>query len=629
MTALPTASLWTEYNQTRTLYPDTGGIVRWVERAARAHPDRTAVHTTGGDLSYRELMAGAGQVASLLVTSGVPAGSVVAVPATRSTQDYVAILGVLQAGCAFVPLDAEDPPARLRLILDDCAAAAILAGPGDVPRLTAVAPGLPVHLVPVTAGVPGAGAPDPAGWVAPPPYEPERISYVIYTSGTTGRPKGVCIAEKSLVNFVHWFVGAHEVVAHDRLAQTAALTFDPSLQQIFPAWVTGACLVPVPQAQLLDPFAMMRWLSQERISVVDVVTAQWHHWRHVAGQDPKLRELPDLRWVVVGGETAYHHESHAWHATVRSPALLRNVYGPTEATINASACVIDPAVAEGQISIGVPLPNYRLYVTGPDGGLCGLGDVGELLIAGDGIAAGYRSAEATGKAFGELRLPGGGIERVYRTGDLARLLRTPAGALELGFVGRADTQVKIRGYRIELEEVEHAVKRVPGVRDVAVQLRNSAAEQIACFYTGSESLTEDIIRAQLAERLAAYQLPNLFLRMESFPLTPNGKLDRTALATALEQHLSRDDPVGPAPRTDLARQIAETWQEVLGVARVTADDNFFLVGGTSLLAMTAVRQMRSRGLTVLLSDMFDMPTVAALSSHLQGQTSTAPPPVSG
>ncbi|MET8022189.1 non-ribosomal peptide synthetase [Streptomyces decoyicus] len=564
------------------------------------------MHTAHETLTYCELDERSDRAAGALAEAGIPAGSIVAISSSRTPDPYVALLGALKAGCGYLPLDFDDPQDRIRFMLDDAGAVAVVARRAEldgaewlhdtgllligVDELPAVAPTYPA-----------------------PVHDTERICYIIYTSGTTGVPKGVRITEKNLVNFTHWFVGAHEVTAHDRLAQTAPLTFDPSVQQIFPAWVTGSCLVPVAERELYDPFAMMAWLAAERISVIDVVTAQWHHWREAAVHDAALRSLPDLRWIVVGGETLYHHESRRWHSTVESPALLRNIYGPTEATINASETVVDPETCQGQVSIGVPLPNYRLYVVDATDQLCPLDVTGELLIAGDGVAAGYQSAEATAKAFGEIKLPDGTVERIYRTGDLARLVREANGALVIDFVGRMDTQVKIRGFRIELEEIEAVAKTADGVRDAAVQLRSGSAEQLACFYVADDRTDDAPVRAHLAAHLAGHQMPNLMLRLDVFPVTRNGKLDRPALAAALEETLLHRSPSGARPGTAEQLLVAEAWSEVLGIGQVALDENFFALGGTSLLAVSLVRALRARGLKVLPSDLFAAPTVRELA----------------
>lgn len=619
---LSTWRQWQEFNQTRQHYPDEGGLLAWLARAANAHPDRPAVEVAGTTVSYRDLDWRSDRVADHLAAVGVQAGAIVAVTSSRTLTSYVGILGALKAGCGYLPVNAGDPEERLRFILRDGAAAALLLRDDELTRLSWASDLLPAGLIPLDAVPLARPAVRPA-------RDRNRICYVIYTSGTTGKPKGVRITERNLLNFAHWFVTAHEMTAHDRLAQTAPLTFDPSVQQIFPAWATGACLLPVPEHELYDPFRLMRWLAAERVTVVDVVAGQWQHWRHAAEQDPALRDLPELRWVLLGAETIYHHDTAHWYRTVRSPALLRNLYGPTEATINATGVVVDPAVDTGQVSIGVPLPNYRLYAVGPDAKLCPPGVAGELYIAGDGVAAGYQSQQATREAFGDLSLPGGATERIYRTGDLARLVRDHTDRLVLEFAGRLDAQLKIRGFRIEPQEIEAAVKQVPGVLDAAVQVRAGSSEQLVCYFVAPEAVEVDLVRRHLAGVLAAYELPNLYLRMDRFPLTSNGKLDRPALSQALEATLHNRPGTGPRPATRPEEVIAEVWGEALGIAEVTRDEDFFALGGTSVLALSVVRSLRARGLQLPISDLFTYPTVGELAARIRNRSHDDSPSGSG
>ncbi|WLQ32266.1 non-ribosomal peptide synthetase [Streptomyces castrisilvae] len=612
---------WSEFNRTDRRFPFEGGLVAWIAAAAAAHPDRPAVCAAGVELTYRELDERAERVAGLLGRSGVEPGSIVAVTGGRTVHPYVGMLAALKAGCGYVPVDAHDPVSRLEFIVRDAEAAAVLAVSDELGLLEWLPDEVAVRVV-LDAGGPGdgrwAGVPRP-GTVPPDrpavPYDPDRTCYIIYTSGTTGRPKGVRIGEHSLLNFVHWFVSRHEVLAADRLCQNAPLTFDPSVQQIFPAWVTGACLLPLPADGAQDPFTMLGWLRRERITHLDVVTAHWHHLREAADQEPGLRELPDLRWIIIGGETLHYHHTRHWHRIMRTPALLNNIYGPTEATINATEVVVDPAADSGQIPIGVPLPNYRLYVVDGEGALCAPGVTGELLIAGDGLAQRYQSAAATGAAFTELALPGGGVERVYRSGDLARLVGVPAGGRMLEFQGRVDSQVKIRGFRIELEEVEGAAKSCPQVRDAAVLVRGTPPDQLLCCYVADGDGDPEAVRAHAARLLPAHQVPNLFLRVDGFPLTRNGKLDRAGLSALAEERLGGRTPVGRLPRSPAEKQLADVWASVLGLTHIGADEDFFTLGGTSLLAMTVVKKLRAQGLRVDPSAVFECPTVARLAAH--------------
>ena len=616
----PTWTMWTEFNRTERRFPTEGGLLAWIAAAVRAHPDRPAVVAGGVELTYRELADRSDAVSAFLTRSGIRPGSIVAVTASRTVHPYVGILGTLKAGCGYVPIDPSDPVHRLEFILADADVSAVLASTVEIGQL---------HWLADSPGVRGLLDDAPTtdrGWVraidpvAPgdptsPPVDEDRTCYVIYTSGTTGRPKGVRISERGLLNFVHWFVSRHEVLAGDRLAQTAPLTFDPSVQQIFPAWVTGACLLPVPDGELQDPAVMLGWLRRERISNVDVVTAHWHHLREAADHDDTLRDLPDLRWIVIGGETFHYHHTRHWYRIVRSPALLNNIYGPTEATINATEVVVDPTVGQGQVPIGVPLPNYRLYVVDGENALCPPDTTGELLIAGDGLAQGYQSSASTAKAFTELALPNGSVERVYRSGDLARLITTPSGQPMLEFHGRTDTQVKIRGFRIELEEVEGAAKSCPAVRDAAMLVRGNPPEQLICCYTCADPLPDGRLREYLSTRLSTFQVPNLFVLVDAFPLTRNGKLDRPALLAVAERQLACRTAIGRSPESKIEVLVAEVWSSVLGLPAIGADEDFFTVGGTSLLAISMVKALRGRGLRIDPAMVFECPTVAGLAAR--------------
>lgn len=611
-------SAWLEFNRSRQMYPERGGLLHWIGAAAAAHPDRPAVEADGEVLTYRELDVRSDEVSAFLASSGLSPGDIVAIVSSRTVHPYVGILGILKAGCGYVPIDPSDPSDRLAFILEDAEATAVLAASAQVSLLGWIPKTVTVRgvldgaetaespWVPVT-GFPSSGAPGRAA------YDPDRTCYVIYTSGTTGRPKGVRTSEHSLLNFVHWFLSRHTVLAADRLCQNAPLTFDPSVQQIFPAWAAGACLVTLPEAETRNPFAMLSWLRRQRISHLDVVTAHWHHLREAAEEDDSLRDLPDLRWIIIGGETLHYHHSHQWHRIIRSPALLNNIYGPTEATVNATEVVIDPELTAGQIPIGVPLPNYRLYVVDEAGGLCPPEEIGELLIAGDGLAQRYQSDVATLKAFGELTLPNGHVERVYRSGDLARLITVPDGAWMLEFRGRTDNQVKIRGFRIELEDVESVAKACPGIGDAAVLVRGTPPDQLVCCYTSDSRLPTWSVKDYLAGRLAAFQIPNLFVWLDALPLTRNGKLDRRALAGLVEHELASRRPVGRPPESEPEKLVAQVWADVLAIPRIGVDDDFFTLGGTSLLAMTVVRRLRAQGMLVDPATVFEYPTVGQLA----------------
>ncbi|MEU7526675.1 amino acid adenylation domain-containing protein [Saccharothrix sp. NPDC042600] len=571
---------WLAYNDTAEDFPGPHLLAR-LDAVAREHPDRPAVHAVDGVWTYRELHRRADAVAAFLAARGVRPGSVVAIAATRALAPYAALLGVLKAGCAYVPVNPDDPADRVAFVLADA---------GATPLLLDTDP----------ASLPAAPAPDV-------PHEPDRVCYVIYTSGSTGRPKGVVMAERAVDNLTHWVVRRHDVRPDDRLGQTAPLTFDPSVQQVFPAWATGACLVTVPDDVQRDPAAFLDWLRAERVTHLDLVTSHWVHLLNAAEARPA--ELPDLRWIIIGGETYYYHQTHRWHRVVSSPARLNTIYGPTEAAVNATEHLTEPDLDHGQVPIGVPLPNYRLYALDDDGRLCPPGITGEIHIAGAGLARGYRSAEATAKAFHELEVHSGRTERLYRTGDLARLVRH-ADRWALEFQGRVDSQVKISGYRVELEEVDAAVKAVPGVRDAAVVVRGEPAEQLVCCYVGD--VPPDRLRSRLTERLPAYLVPHLLVPVEALPFTRNGKMDTAELAE-LVRRFARDS-AGRAPRPGVESVVAAVWAEVLDLPEVSADADFLGHGGSSLLAFRVVDRLRRRGIRVRPADVLRERTVAGLAA---------------
>ncbi|MFJ8692608.1 amino acid adenylation domain-containing protein [Streptomyces roseolilacinus] len=632
---------WRSFNDSATVRPDGTSLLDRLERTAARLPDRPAVQAVDGTYTYRELHSAAERTARLLAARGIRPGQTVAVAATRRRADYVALLAALKAGCRYLPLAPDSPASRLSFTLQDAGAVALLAAAEAVPGLADVGPHLAVRIslgdgptrppgwtaadaAPSPAdAAPSGPLPDGARPAGPPPAEraEERDCYVIYTSGSTGTPKGVVTGEEALLNLVDWYVDRHGVLPHDRLCQTAPLTFDPSVQQIFPAWATGACLVAVPDQVLRDGDLLLDWLRDEHITHLDIVTPHWVHLLDTAGRRDQVA-LPALRWIVVGGETYFYHQTHRWHRVVDSPARLNTIYGPTEATVNATEFLVDPRLDNGQVPIGYPLPNYRAYVLDKHGALCPPYITGELHLAGVGLARGYCSEEATRRSFHHRTVTDGVTERLYRTGDLARLVEAD-GEWVLEFQGRTDDQVKISGYRVELEEVQAAVANVPGVVACAVALRTEPAKQIVCGYV-APGLPPADLRAELVERLPGYMVPHVLVPLAALPLTPNGKADRDAvLALVAEAGSGPDTGDAVLPEGPLETAVAAVWEQVLGVSGIRATDDFFERGGSSLLAFRAVALLRERGVTVRATDVLEARTVRALARR--ADTSGAPP----
>lgn len=617
---------WLKFNQAPESSCDhPQRLLQWLAQTAQDHRDRPAVSADGQVLTYAELHERAEALATHLRSSGVGSGDTVAIVATRTVVPYPALLAVISVGAAYVPLNPDDPTDRLRLILEDCGASTILTDSASAPKLQ------PLTSVVATCAVLDAGG-SVGGWQdwsanpaidrSAPTVMPmaengtpgDTTVYVIYTSGTTGRPKGVRVAESSLLNLTVWFHERHGTVAGDRVAQNAPLTFDPSVQQIFPAWTAGACLVVMPENALLDSYELLVWLREEEITHLDIVTSHWLHLLDAAVSNPDQRDLPHLRWTLVGGESFSYENTSKWYEVVRSPGLLNNVYGPTEATVNATDIVVPRERAAGKVPIGKPLPHYRLYVLDEAGGLCPVGEQGELYIAGAGLAQGYCSEEATRNAWLDHCVFGDTTERLYRTGDLARLMRDTDEELVLEFRGRADRQVKISGYRVESEEVEMAAKSCRDVRDAAVMTIGDPPTQLACFVVGELDGAADV-RAELSEKLPAYMVPHIVLPVGSMPLTPSGKVDRARLLEHLHQVRASQAAPGRS-LTPTEQTVADVLSEVLRVPVTSPKADFYLLGGSSLLALQAAGMLRAAGTPIRASDLLKHSSVEQLATHL-------------
>ncbi len=529
----------------------------------------------------------------------------------RDRETAAAVLAVMKAGAVLVPLNPGDPPERIAVVAADCGLAAVVTSPAHAGGGQWCPPGLPVVRVRLDELMPGAAAGEPAALSAA-----ADLAYVIYTSGSTGKPKGVLIRHESLSNLVDWMIGSYKPGPGDVVAVMSPLYFDPAAQQIFPAWAAGACLVPVPLELMLEPLELVGWLARRRVTHLDLVTAHWAGIISAAEQAAQgLVALPSLRWLLVGGESMHYEQAVRWHAALPGPAVIVNVYGPTEATVNASEYLVDDGETTGRVPIGVPLPGYRLYVVDSDGRLCPPYAVGELLIGGVGVAGGYTDPDRTEAAFPPdpaSRRPGA---RLYRTGDAARLARGPRGSWVIEFLGRQDGQVKVGGNRIELEEIEAVLQRSPEVSHAAVvTVGGGSARRLLCLYVTREdddASLEARLRERLASALPAYMVPHVFRRVPSLAYKISGKLDREGLA---ERYAPRQaDGTGHREPGAPAAAVADAWGRAFGCGGFAADDDYFALGGTSLMALEVVAALRRTcGVALRVTDLYRHPTFGAL-----------------
>ncbi|NVJ15426.1 non-ribosomal peptide synthase/polyketide synthase, partial [Myxococcus sp. AM010] len=598
------------------LPPDACAHALFEAQVART-PDATAVVSGGEAVAYRELNARANLVAARLRTLGVGLESRVAVCVERSVDLLAALLGVLKAGGAYVPLDPEYPAERLGYMLEDSGARVVVARQPYREKLGEAPGRLWLDVASLTPDAEGM-TPEPAVIVPP-----EAAAYVLYTSGSTGRPKGVVVQHRSLVSFIRAEWQVCPVAPGDRVLQFASISWDTSAEEIYPCLTRGGTLVLRTPEMLDVPDVFLARCEAAGITQLNLPTAFWHEV--TASLDEGKARLPSgLKWVVIGGERAIPTRVSQWRRRVGRAVPLLNTYGLTEVTAVATAVDLttDAEDSGREVAIGRPLTNVRVYVLDGELEPVPAGVVGELYVGGEGVARGYLSRpELTAERF--VPAPHGNGARLYRTGDKARWRRD--GVLE--YLGRGDSQVKVRGHRIEPGEVESALLGQSGVREALVVVREDAPgdKRLVAYVVPRDGrmLEGGEVRAGLESRLPRFMVPQAVVALERLPLLPNGKVDRKALpAPEAVREPRREAHV--APRTPVEQMLAGFWAEVLRLESVGLHDNFFEVGGHSLLAMQLVARVREAFRVDLpLRDVFESATVAALAERISRAVATA------
>ncbi|MGC4900413.1 amino acid adenylation domain-containing protein, partial [Micromonospora echinospora] len=594
----------------------------FTDRAAAA-PDAEAV-TCGADrLTYRELDERSNRLARALVAAGVGPDALVALVLPRSVELVVGLLAVLKAGGAYVPVDPEYPAERIRFLLDDAAPVLVLTSSG-VPSVVAD-PELPVLLVDAVA-LDGHSAASLAPDERLAPLHPDHLAYVIYTSGSTGRPKGVTVSHANVVRLLtateqHFNFGPDDVwtLFH-------SYAFDFSVWELWGALTYGGRLVVVPYRVSRDPEEFLRLLIRERVTVLNQTPAAFAELMRAEAGSASAPAPLFLRYVVFGGEALDLGRLRPWFARHPEFPVLVNMYGITETTVHVTCLRVDPelATAAGTRSlIGGGLADLTVRVL--DAALRPVppGVPGELYVGGRGLARGYlnRPGLTAGRFVADpFAEPG---DRLYRSGDLGRW--TADGVLE--YLGRADEQVKVRGFRIELGEIEAVLAEHPQVsRAVVVARREDEVDQRLVGYVVPVDVEPDpaALRSHLVARLPEHMVPAAFVSLPEFPLTAHGKLDRRALPAP--DH--RFEQSSRGPRTPQQVILCDLFAEVLGVARVGVDDDFFALGGHSLLVNRLVGRIRAAlGVDLSIRQVFETPTVTGLEAALDPAVRARPPVV--
>ncbi|HET7233825.1 MAG TPA: amino acid adenylation domain-containing protein, partial [Longimicrobium sp.] len=602
------------WNATDLPVPDGGCVHELFERRAEEAPAATALVFEGGELTYEELNARANRLAHRLRALGVGPDARVAICAERTPEMVAGLLAVLKAGGAYVPLDPAYPEERLRWLLDDSAPVAVLAHRSLAGRFA----GAGVPVLELDAGSP-AWAAGPEANLERGALLPEHLAYLIYTSGSTGRPKGVMVTHRAVGRQAAAVQAGFGLRRDDRSLQFASIAFDASVEEIFGALLSGAALVVRTEAWLEGAHAFWGRCAENRVTVIDLPTRFWQ----LLLDEPTAAIPPCVRLLAIGGEAVEAAALEAWFRRGGHRPPLLNTYGPTEATVNAALREIPPDPAAWR-SIGRPVANTRIYLLDARGEPVPAGVAGELYIGGGQVARGYldRPGLTAGRFVPDpfAREPGA---RLYRTGDRGRWLAD--GSIE--FVGRTDFQVKIRGFRIEPGEIEARLAEHPAVRDAVVLAREDAPgdRRLVAYCVAGEGWDVESLRAHLAQRLPSYMVPAAFVRLDAFPVTAGGKVDRGALpAPEGDTTAARYE----APEGEAEQVLADIWAEVLRVERVGRGDSFFDLGGHSLLAVQVISRVRQRlAVEVALRDLFTRPVLADFARGLEAASRTELPPI--
>jgi amino acid adenylation domain-containing protein len=582
--------------------PDSQTVLSIAQRVAAialSSPMAKAVVTERETLSYEELNSRANRLANRLIGDRIRPDQIVAICLDRSINSIVCALAALKLGSAYLPIDPNQPIERITAMLNDAEPAALITTKN-----------LSLQLATERFIVLTEDDLDSREYSAEAPavaISANQLAYVIYTSGSTGQPKGVEVTHANLMNLVDWHQNEFEVTAEDRASHLASIGFDAAVWEVWPYLTAGATLYLPNGETRLSPEMLRDWLVTNQITISFLPTA-------LAERIMQLNWPAEtaLRFLLTGADTLHRYPDKDL------PFTLVNNYGPTECTVVATSCRVSPDSGDGLPAIGRAIPNTTVYLLNENLSPVADGETGELYIGGAGVARGYlNQAELTAEKFVADPFSAEHSARMYRTGDLARV-RSDG---ELAYVGRVDEQIKIRGYRIEPGEIEAAIDKHSSVAESVVVARgcDCADLRLTAYLTlrngRTPSATE--LRESLKSSLPDYMLPAQFVRLENLPLTASGKIDRLQLPEPSLENTLREENFS-APSSPIEERLAKIICELFNLPAVSVNDNFFLLGGHSLLGAQLIVKIRSAfGVDLTLRALFDAPTIADLSREIE------------
>lgn len=581
------------------------------EAQAARTPEAVAVEQSGQSITYRQLNARANQLAHYLRNRGAGPGTLIGVSLDRSIDVIVAIYGILKAGAAYVPLDPSYPRERLNYMSNAANLLLLITTSSRSDLFDEKSKLLTLDSADLDLAQQSDQNPAPLATV-------DDLIYVIFTSGSTGQPKAAAVYHRGFSNLIHWFVTEFQITDHDRCLLVSSLSFDLTQKNLYATLIVGGTLHLYPNGPY-DISALSSLIKQHSISLINCTPSAFYPLIEPFS-DSTAQTLESLKVAFLGGEPISVSRVRPWITHPVSRGEIANTYGPTECTDICGFYRLnrDNLDQYSFVPLGRPVDNVQMAIVNPDMTLCDIGQSGELCVGGAGVGAGYiNDAELTSQKFIPNSLPHITSSLIYKTGDQARWHED--GVVE--FLGRLDHQVKIRGFRIELPEIERAAETHTAVKEAIVVVKSDASSadaQLVCCYTLSpESCVAEVdLRTHLTSILPAHMVPSLFEPYASFPLSPNGKVDRKAL-TKLVQERPQLTTRSTSASESLEQQIHAAWCQLLSAERVGLDDNFFDAGGDSLKLARLHQHLESvLGRHFPITDLFANPTIRGMTQHL-------------
>ncbi|WP_215596545.1 MULTISPECIES: amino acid adenylation domain-containing protein [Bacillus cereus group] len=571
------------------------------------HGECLAVSSQEKKVTYKELNEQSNKLAHLLIQKGISVGDFVGIYLERNVDTVISILGILKAGGAYVPLDPKNPFKRNQYIIKDTNIKFIISDFEHMKDISKISDRVKVltlkdgnHEINVN-----------------PKLLQINKAYIIYTSGTTGKPKGVIINHGNLLNISNWIKNKYQIKKDDRLLQFASFSFDASVMEIFPSLISGSCIYITSNTERISVTHFLETLNKENISIIPILPTVFFNYICTFFKNNKIQNFSYLRIIGIGGEQLNHDMVSAFIDKYDQSIDLYNLYGPTETTVITSYYKIPQNLNSSRLAIpiGKPIDDAIFYIVDTDGHLCKTGEIGELWIASKGVSGGYlNKQEQTNIAFIDNPFEQNKYNgKLYKSGDLVRML--PDRNLE--FIARKDTQVKIRGHRMELGEIEFALRNIEGIEDaVVVKEEDGIDSKLKAFYTSNRHVDIKNVMKSLKESLPSYMVPNLYRRMDTFPLNSSNKVDRQQLEQ--EQAYATNEEITNIvePRNEIERQFIAAWRKILQVEKIGVQDDFFDIGGHSLKVLEVLVALRGTYPQLTFSDFYEYKTIENLAQNI-------------